>query len=347
MDLRSDNAAKPTKAMRQFMCRAPIGDEEFGEDPTVRKLEAMVAELLGKEEAVFMPSGTMCNITSYFVHCGAEDEILIHESSHPVYSEYAGPRVHGRARLDCLEGERGILEPESVRDAITRASAKGTRTRLLSLENTHNRSGGSVWALKEIQDVCRIAHENGLSTHLDGARLPNAVVATGISAAEYCAPFDSAWIDLSKGLGCPSGAVLAGDWQFIDEARKAKYLFGGVMHKAGIVAAAGVYALRHHFERIIEDHERAAELASGLAGIPRIRMMQDEVETNIIYFDVALTGLTARDFVTQLGGLGVRMKAVGENAVRAVTHLDVRPDHIAQAIEGVRGLARADGVGAV
>ena len=244
------------------MSRAPVGDEEFGEDRTVAELESAVAELTGKEAALFMPSGTMCNLVAFFVHCNPEDEILVHEDSHPVYSSYAGPTVPGRACLRTLSGERGVITGAQVANAL-REAPNSRRIRLISLENTHNRSGGSIWPVETAENTCRVARAHGLATHLDGSRLLNAVVASGTPAAAFCAPFDSVWIDLTKGLGCPTGAVLAGSKSFIAESRRAKYFFGGVMHKAGIAAAAGVYALRHNVDRLQEDHARAAELARG------------------------------------------------------------------------------------
>ena len=337
IDLISDNAAQPTDAMRQAMARARVGDEEFGEDPTVRELEELAAGLTGKEAALFMPSGTMCNIVSYFVHCGDEGEVLIDEGSHPVYSGYGGPAVRGRPLLRCVPGRRGVIDPEQV-DA---AGQLHDRLRVLSLENTHNRSGGSVWPRAALTAACSAAHALGLVTHLDGARLPNACVAGGLSWAEACAPFDSAWVDLSKGLGCPTGAVLVGSAAFIDDARTAKYLFGGLTHKAGMAAAAGLYAFRHNVERLRDDHQHAAELARGLGEIPGIRIAQEVVETNIVYLELDGFPLSAEALLHGLAPAGIRFKALGPTLLRAVTHLGIRPEHVPRVVDAVRTLAAA------
>ncbi len=335
IDLVSDNASRPTAGMRRFMCAADVGDEERGEDPTVRELEELVADLTGKAAAVFMPSGTMCNVIAFFVWCAPGDAMLLHEDTHPVYSKYAGPHIHNRLELHKLAGERGVLTGETIERALRRIASVDGAARLLTLENTHNRSGGSVWPLVQLEEACRTARAHGLATHLDGARLLNAVAASGVSAAEYCAPYDSAWIDLSKGLGCPMGAVMAGDEQFVAETREAKYLFGGVTHKAGMMAAAGIYALRHHLERLVEDHERATALANGLAGISGVELAQESVDTNLVYFDVAASGLTAAESLARLAVAGVRMKQIDETRVRAVTHLDITSAQVTAAVAAV------------
>jgi threonine aldolase len=333
IDLFSDNACRPTEEMRRFMAQAVVGDEEHGEDPTVRALESRVAELTGKPAAVFMPSGTMSNIVAYFVHCGREGEVLIHEDSHPMYSGYGGPAVPGRPLLRPLSGASGLLGEDDIARELT-----GTEhaIRLLSLENTHNRSGGSIWPLAALQGACRVARSNGLATHLDGARLLNAVAATGLSPAAYCSPFDSAWIDLSKGLGCPSGAVLVGSETFVSDARRTKYLFGGVLHKAGILAAAGIYALDHHVDRLQDDNAHAALLAHRLQELPGIELAQDRVETNIVYFSVERTGLDAASVLSFLAPHGIRLKPISTFKLRAVTHLDIREEHVFRVIDMVR-----------
>jgi threonine aldolase len=262
IDLYSDTMTKPTLAMRRCMAEADVGDEQKGEDPTVNRLQELVAELLGKEAAVYLPSGTMCN----------------------------------------------------------------------EIENTHNMGGGSIWPLAQLQGVCAKAHQYGLMTHLDGARLLNAVVATGIPAMEYAEPFDSVWIDLSKGLGCPVGAVLAGSREFIKDARRLKHLFGGAMRQAGIIAAAGVYALEHHVARLAEDHAHATMLAQALAELPSVCLDPAEVETNIVIFDVAASGRAAEQVSEQLEKAGVRVSVMGRTKLRAVTHLDVTRQDIERAM---------------
>jgi threonine aldolase len=336
IDLISDNASKPSQGMRRYMCDARVGDEERREDPTVRALEALVADLTDKDDAVLMPSGTMCNIVSFLVHCDPVDEILIHEESHPVYSKYAGPEVPGRAVLHRVPGERGTISNHAVDDAVrTRSSL-----RLLSVENTHNRSGGSVWPPDLLAETCRAARQWKLAVHLDGARLLNASVAGHCEPAASCRHVDSVWIDLSKGLGCPSGAVLAGSTEFIRDARHAKYIFGGVMHKAGMIAAAGIYAFRHNFAGLGDDHARARSLAAGLAEIEGIRLDQEKVETNIVYFDIGDTGKSSAEFLAGVAQHGVRFKAITNTRLRAVTHLDITEGHVPRVIAAARSAVR-------
>jgi threonine aldolase len=335
IDLLSDNAAHPGIEMRRFMCQAAVGDEEHGEDPTVRALEERVAELLGKPEAVFLPSGTMCNIAAYAVHCGPGEEVLVHEDSHPVYSGYAGSAIAGRPPLRTLRGASGVIAPAEVVRGVDELGPPEV-ARVLSLENTHNRSGGSVWPLQALDDACATARSRGLVTHLDGARLLNACAATGISAARYCAQFDSAWIDLSKGLGCPSGGVLAGGRDFVVAARRAKYLFGGVMHKAGILAAAGVYALENNVERLREDNALAIELAQALAELPGIVIAQDRVETNLFYFETREAALDAAGLAAAVAPAGIRFKIISQYRLRAAVHMDIHREHVAH----VRGAVR-------
>lgn len=335
IDLSSDTVTRPTDEMRRVMYAAPVGDEQRGEDPSVRALEEEVAELTGKEAAVFLPSGTMCNIVAFFLHCAPGDEVILHRDSHPAYSENAGPAVHSRVSLHLLDGDRGIFTAEQVVSAVQPRGHQKARSRLVSVENTNNRGGGSVWSVEEIEEVCTAAAAQGLHTHLDGARLLNAVVASGMPAARYCAGFDSIWIDLSKGLGCPIGAVLAGSVAFAAEARWAKHLFGGAMRQAGIVAAAGVYALRHHVERLADDHALARSLADRLADLPGIEIVRPP-ETNIVQFDVAGTELSGEEFLARAEEQGVRFSLVRGTVVRAVTHLDVAADRLPETASAVR-----------
>ena len=341
IDLVSDNASRPSEAMREFMAAAEVGDEERGEDPTVRELEELVAELMGKPAAVFMPSGTMCNVVAFSVWCEPGDALLLHEDTHPVYSKYAGPHVHHGLALRKLPGERGVLGGAAIEQDLAAAQRDGARPSLLSLENTHNRSGGSVWSVAQIGEASAAARAGGIAVHVDGARLLNAVAASGASTAEFCAPVDSAWIDLSKGLGCPMGAVMAGGEQFVGRARQAKYLFGGVTHKAGMMAAAGIYALRHNIERLGEDHARARELAAGLSGLAGVALAQNLVETNIVYFDVGVSGLDAQTVLERLATAGVRMKQISDTKIRAVMHLDITPADITAAIDAVEAALQA------
>jgi threonine aldolase len=297
----------------------------------------MVADLLGKEAAVFLPSGTMCNQVAFSVHCRAGDEILLQELAHPLLFEVGGPAALIGAVMRPLNGERGFFTAEQVKEAVRPPAYYMPRTRAISIEQTSNIAGGLCWPLPQIDSVCDVAHRGGLVAHMDGARLLNAVVASGTSAARFAAPFDSAWIDLSKGLGAPIGAVLAGSRGFIEEAWRFKQRYGGAMRQAGIVAAAGIYGLRHHVDRLAEDHEQARQLAHGLSNIRGIAIDPDLVETNIVIFDVTGTGLTGESFGERtLASHGVRFSVLGPTKIRAVTHLDVPPGGIDLALDAVR-----------
>jgi threonine aldolase len=336
IDLYSDTMTKPTPAMRKSMAEAEVGDEQKGEDPTVNRLQSMVAELLGKEAAIYLPSGTMCNEISFAVWGRTGDEMIIHRNAHPVHFEVGGPAYLARIMLYALDGPRGMFTAEQVEEAIRPDSPYYPRSRIVEIENTHNMGGGSIWPLAQLQAVCAVAHRHGLVTHLDGARLLNAVVATGIPARIYAEPFDSAWIDLSKGLGCPVGAVLAGSHAFIQDARRLKHLFGGAMRQAGIIAAAGVYALEHHVARLAEDHEHATILAQALAALPWVSLDPPDVETNIVIFDVGASGCEAKEISARLQKAGVRVSVMGRTKLRAVTHLDVSGQDIERTIEVFR-----------
>jgi threonine aldolase len=337
VDLFSDTVTRPTTQMRRFMGEAEVGDEQQREDPTVNLLQDMVAELLGKEAALFLPSGTMCNQVAFAVHCQAGDEILLQELAHPLLYEVGGPAAMIGAILRPLVGPRGLYTADQVEQAIRPPAYYMPRTRAVSVEQTSNVAGGVCWPLGQIEAVCRVAHGRDLVAHMDGARLLNAVVASGTPAGAFAAPFDSVWIDLSKGLGAPVGAVLAGSRDFIEQAWRFKQRFGGAMRQAGIIAAGGVYALRHHVKRLAEDHERARRLARGLATLPGIALDPELVETNIVIFDVSRTGLSGEEFGARtLASHGVRFSVLGPNTVRAVTHLDIPPDGVERALEAAR-----------
>jgi len=337
VDLFSDTVTRPTAAMRRVMCEAEVGDEQQREDPTVNRLQEVVAELLGKEAALFLPSGTMCNQVAFAVHCRSGDEILLHETAHPLLYEAGGAAAMVGVVFHPLSGPRGRFTADQLRQALRPAVHYMPRSRVVSLEQTANIVGGACWPLGEIQSVCQAAHEAGLVCHMDGARLFNAVVSSGTHAAAFGAPFDSVWIDLTKGLGAPVGAVLAGSSEFIEEAWRYKQRFGGAMRQAGIIAAAGIYALQHHVSRLAQDHERARALAQGLARIPGIDIDVQGVETNIVIFDVGGTGLSGEDFASRtLRTHGVRFSVLSPTLVRAVTHLDLPPDGVDHALAAVR-----------
>lgn len=336
IDLYSDTLTKPSLAMRRAMAEAEVADEQRREDPTTNKLQAMVAELVGKEAAVYLPSGAMCNEVAIKTHTQPGESILCDRMAHIHRSEFGGPALLSGVTTEPIAGDRGIFTHEQVTAAIDSHGAYGPIPRLLCVENTHNFGGGAIWPLEQLRAVCDVAHRRGLKTHMDGARLLNASVASGIPAREFAATCDSVWVDLSKGLGCPVGAVLAGTKEFIDRAWRWKHAFGGAMRQSGILAAAGVYALRHNVERLAEDHANAKLLADGLATIEGVKLA-GMPETNILFFDPSEAGVTPADFVPKLLAAGVRMGHISRR-VRAVTHLDVSRDQCERAVEIVRKL---------
>ena len=346
IDLASDTKSRPTDAMRAAMAAAEVGDEQAREDPTVNRLCAMVAELLGKDDAVFLPSGKMCNQVAYRVHCQPGDEIILDQWAHGVNAEAGGIAALSGANVRVLEGDRGVFDADQVRAAIRPHRPDVPRSRLVSVEQTTNRAGGAIWPLAVIEAVTGVARENGLAAHMDGARLLNAQVATGVAAVDYAGPFDSVWIDLSKGLGCPVGGVLAGSARFIADAWRFKHQFGGAMRQAGFLAAAGVYALENHVRRLADDHDNAQTLARGLAAIPGVEIDPEAFRTNIIFFDVSRTGLRADELNARLAERGVRFQALDDAHMRAVTHIDVGADDISTALAAIRAViaaAPADG----
>jgi threonine aldolase len=333
IDLYSDTHTTPTPGMRRAMADAEVGDEQMFLDPTVNRLCERVAALLGKEAAVYLPSGTMCNQIAVRVHCRQGDEVILEASAHPFHAESGGPAALAGVMMRPIQGERGMFTAEQVKAAIRPANFRhAPRSRLLEVENTSNLGGGAVWPLAAIRAVTAVAREHGLACHMDGARLMNAVVASGVPAADYAAPFDSVWIDFSKGLGAPVGAVLAGTRDFVHEAWRIKQQIGGAMRQAGIIAAACLYALDHHVERLADDHANARDLAGGLAEIPGIELDPATVETNIVWFDVR-GRMSALELAATLKDRGVLIGAFGPTRMRAVTHLDVDRAGIDAALE--------------
>jgi threonine aldolase len=339
VDLSSDTVTRPTADMRRFMCEAEVGDEQKFEDPTVNQLCEMVAELLGKEAAVFLPSGTMCNEIALRVHARPGEEVIAHHTAHPINFETGGPGALAGVNMRPIDGPRGQFDAAAVEAAVRPKSRYAPRTRLLWVEQTSNLGGGSVWPLARIEAVTAVARHHGLATHLDGARLMNAVVARSVPARDYAAFFDSAWIDFTKGLGAPVGAALAGSRAFIDEAWRCKQQMGGAMRQAGIIAAGGVYALRHHVKRLAEDHANARRLAEGLTGLPGVKLDPATIETNIVFFELA-GELAAPVAVERLLARGVRMGALGARTIRAVTHLDVDAAGVERALAVAREVFR-------
>ncbi|KDB25564.1 hypothetical protein H109_02610 [Trichophyton interdigitale MR816] len=338
INLKSDTQSLPTEEMKQFVIKAELGDEQHNGDPTTTELCKRVAKLLGKEDAVFLPSGTMCNQIAINVHCRPGDEIVCDRTSHIVNYEAGGPAANSGVMVHAIDGERGIFTAKQLKSAIRAPSRYFPESRLLCVEQTANLGGGAIWPLSTLQDVAAIAREAGMATHMDGARLFNAVAATGISAVAYAESFDSVWIDLSKGLGRPIGAVLCGSADFIRKAWRLKQRFGGAMRQSGIIAAAGIYALDHNVKRLPEDHANARLLARLLSSIPGVSIKLEEVETNLVYFEVndRVGRPAAADFVAKLQSLGVKGGAMGASTVRFATYLNISEDDIRAAIPAIK-----------
>jgi len=340
IDLYSDTSTKPTQAMREFMCKAEVGDEQKGEDPSVNALQEMVAQMLGKEAALFLPSGTMCNQIAYAVHCRAGDLILLDRSAHPLISEAGGAGVLARATMYPIDGENGMFTAEQMAEVMEPSTRYKPPFRLVCVEQTTNKPGGRIWPLAQVESVCNMARERGALTHMDGARLLNATVATGISPEAYATHFDTLWIDLSKGLGAPVGAVLAGTADFVFEAWQWKQRIGGAMRQAGIIAAGGIYALEHQVDRMAEDHANAKRLAVGISDAPGILIDPDAVETNMVRFDVGQLGISAREFGERLlAEYGIRVSAPGPTLVRLIPHLGISEADVDEAAAAINRLA--------
>jgi threonine aldolase len=333
IDLRSDTVTQPTAGMRAAIAAAVVGDEQKREDPTVNELEARGAVLVGQEEAVFLPTATMANQIALRLHCEPGDELLGEENCHVFISELGGPAIHSGIVTRGLPGVAGRFTPEQVRAARRPPAIHSPRTRIVWVENTHNASGGRVWPLEEIDELRAVCDELDLRFHLDGARLLNAAAASGARAATIGGRFDTVTLCLSKGLGCPLGALLAGPAELMGPARRFKHLFGGAMRQAGIVAAAGVYALDHHLERLADDHARARRLALGLAEAG-LAVDPDRVETNFVQVDVA--PLSHAEAIALLAEQGVGLSGtVHPGVLRAVTHLGIDDEDLGRALEAI------------
>lgn len=337
IDLSSDTATRPTAAMRRAIAAAEVGDEQRGEDPTVNELQRRVAELLGQEAALFAVTGTMCNRLAVAALTSPGDSVIIERDAHLLRYESGGPALMSGVVLEQVPGERGTFSAEQLEAVITPGTVHIPATTLVALEQTHNLAGGTVWPLDRYREVVATAHGRGVKVHVDGARLLNAVVASGVPAEIWGGAVDSVWIDFTKGLGAPIGAAIAGPAPFIERCRRFKHLFGGAMRQAGIAAAGCLHALDNHVARLADDHANATRLASGLsaAGIAI-----DDPDTNMVYFDPP-PGWTVAGFGGEIERNGVRMGPAG-GRIRAVTHLDVGTEDIETAIEVVHAVAGAD-----
>ena len=333
IDLRSDTVTKPTPAMRKAMAEAEVGDDVFGEDPTVNALQEKVAKILGKEAALFVPSGTMANQLSIKSHTQPGDEVIIEVSSHPYNFEGGAGAALSGIQFNCLKGVRGVLDASQIEEAIRPADHHFPVTRLVCLENTHNRGGGSIYSVEKMAEIYRLTKSKGLLLHLDGARLWNASTATGMKPHEYAQWADSVSVCLSKGLGAPIGSLVSGSESFIHRAHRFRKMFGGGMRQVGIIAAAGIFALDHHLERLKEDHQNAKRLAVGLKEFKGVSIEPKYVETNIVIFDVANTGMTGSQVAEAMKKEGVLIHAFGRTQIRLVTHLDVSNEDIEKALK--------------
>jgi len=343
IDLRSDTVTKPTAAMRQVMATAEVGDDVLGEDPTVNQLQDKISSLLGKEAGLFVPSGTMANQVAIKSHIQPGDEIIIDQQAHIFNHECGAAAVISGGQFRCLDGERGILTAEDIVGAIRYPHINHPPSRLICLENSHNRGGGSTYTLENLKGIAELASRRGITIHLDGARLFNGALATGSTVAELAGEVDSVCVAFSKGLGAPAGSALCGKVEFIEKARRFRKMLGGGMRQIGILAAACIYALDHNVERLVDDHQNAQRLARGLAQMPGIQIDPSHVQTNIVIFDVAPTGMDAASFVKRSAKEGVFLMPFGPTTIRAVTHMDATAADIDRALEIIMRFLKSSG----
>ena len=338
VNLSSDTQTKPSRGMKEAMAAAEVGDEQAGSDPTVWALCDRVAALLGKQAAMFMPSGTMCNQIALATHCRPGDEVLAHETAHILSSEAGAQSAIAGVMVKGLTGDRGQFTVETLEAAIRHPSRYSPPQRLVEVEQTANRGGGSCWPAAQLRAVAECAHAHGMATHMDGARLLNAAVALKTPASELTEGYDSVWLDFTKGLAAPLGAVLCGSKDFIGEAWRWKQRLGGAMRQGGICAAACLYALDHNIDRLAEDHANARVLARGMAQISGMEV--ETPETNLIFFDTKGTGFSAAEFATRLRTEGVLVSTSGRFRGRACLHLDVTAAQIEEALSAMRRVVR-------
>jgi threonine aldolase len=337
IDLRSDTVTLPTPAMREAMYRAELGDDVFGDDPTVNRLQEMAAQKIGKEAALFVASGTMGNLVSVLTHCIRGDGVILGDQSHILLNEVAGSAALGGAFLRVVPNQaNGKIELAQIQWAIPEEDIHHPRMKLVCLENTHNYCNGTALDAAYTTQVAELAHRHGLSLHLDGARIFNAATALGVQARELAAPADSVMFCLSKGLSCPVGSLLCGSAEFVQRARRMRKMVGGGMRQAGVLAAAGIVALEQMIDRLKDDHDNARILAEGIAEIPGLSLDPQNVQTNIVFFDYQGQGMTAEQFVQTLEKAGVWMLTLGPGRVRAVTHYGIERADVQEALRIMR-----------
>lgn len=339
IDLRSDTVTRPTAAMLDAMFRAEVGDDVYGEDPTINALQDKLARLFGKEAALFVPSGTMANQIAVGVHTNPGDELLCDPTSHVYVWEGGGVARLSGVTARTVPGDNGLLGLTHLKDKIRPDDGHYARTRLVCLENTHNRGGGRVQPLAEVAEVAGWARSHGLAMHLDGARLFNAVVASGVPAEQWARHFDTVQVCFSKGLGAPVGSALIGPADLIRKGHRLRKVFGGGMRQAGVLAAGAIYALDHHVDRLADDHANARVLASAVEETPGLRLESGPVETNLVWIEVDPKLGTAAEVAAKLKKAGVLVSALGSQVVRACTHLDVTREQVEVAAGKIRGLA--------
>jgi threonine aldolase len=338
VDLRSDTFTRPSQLMRQAIANAEVGDDVFGEDPTVNHLQEKVAALLGKEAGLFIASGTMGNQVAINAHTQPGDEVVLEAESHILIYEAGGPALLSGVQLRPIPGMKGVITSDQIETVIRPDNVHFPPTRLICLENTHNRAGGAVFPIDEMERIRIIAQANNIRMHLDGARLWNASVATGIPLKDYGILFDSVLVCFSKGMGAPVGSVLLGDQEFINKAHRYRKVYGGGMRQVGILAAGALYALEHHMDRLAVDHQHAKKLAEALHAIPGMDIDPETVQTNIVIVDMNHPKFSAPELQDALKSEGVLILAIGPNKLRAVTHLDVTMEGIDKAILAFRKL---------
>ena len=338
IDLRSDTVTQPTEGMREAMMVAPLGDDVWGDDPTVNALQERCAAMFGKEDACFVPTGTMANQSAIRSQTQPGDEIIIHGESHIVRYEAGGAAALSGCSFAIADGDRGFFNTTDIHNLCKPEDPHFCKSKLVSLENTHNRGGGSVWPLKQLQDVCNTSHDLGLRTHLDGARIWHAIIQSGIDAATWASTFDTVSACFSKGLGCPAGSIVMGDKHTIYKVRRIRKMFGGTMRQSGILAGAAMYALDHHLERLEDDHENAKILARGLQEIEGVHCDVELTDTNLVFFNIDPAIGAGEEFCRKLAKNGILSEALDSHRIRFVTHIDVSREQIQEAISIIKSL---------